>query len=229
MKRIKLKNWNVALKKKIMCVIIFSIFFAFLLSFIFIKNLSSNLTTYIAHSVKKQNILLLKESFAHVNEVDIDIDKLIKVLKNSKDEISEVDFDIKKSSQLLSEITGYLNENLNDYNFLGYRLDIPIGLLSKNPILTNVGPKIPVKVEVSDVALGNVRTNVKSFGINNALIEVYLDIFIRTSILYPFEVFEIDSEYSSLIASKIIAGSVPSLFGGTVNSKSDMINIPISE
>ena len=133
------------------------------------------------------------------------------------------------SSSLLSSITDYINATLNEYNYLGYRIDLPVGLLSKNPIFANIGPKIPVKVELSDVALGNVRTTVKSFGLNNALVEVYLDIFIRTSVLYPFEVLEVDSEFSSLVSSKIIQGTVPNFWGSSINSKSDTIDLPLNE
>lgn len=229
MKKIKFKNWNAKLKKRLIITIILTVLLTFLVTYVFVKNLSSNLTTYIAKTVKKQNTLYLKDAFLASSQKDHSIDDLIHVIKNSKDEIAEVDFDMKKCSLLLSEITSHLNGNLDEYNTLGYRIEIPIGLLSKNPVLVNVGPKIPAKVELSDVALGNVRTTVKPFGINNAMIEVYIDIFIRTTVLYPFETIDIDSEYSSLVASKVITGTVPNFFGGMLSSQSGTIDIPIDQ
>lgn len=229
MKRIKLKNGDATLKKKLVFSITLSITFAILIANMFIHNLSSELPTYISNRVKKENLLLLKEAFSNSQNSQIPIDELITVITNSKDEITEVNFDMKLSTALLSQITNYLNESLIEYDYLGYRVDVPIGFLTNNPIFTNVGPRIPVKVELSDVALGNVRTSVKSFGINNALVEVYLDIFIRATIIYPFASITADSEYSSLVASKIIAGTVPNFFGGTINSKSDTINLPLDQ
>lgn len=229
MSKAKFKNWTFIEHKKLIIAILLTIALSFLITNIYIKSLSKNMTTYIGAAVKKKNTLLLKEAFSINQNDSSSIENLIKVIKNSKEEIVEVDFDMSASTHLLSSITGYINDNLTEYNYLGYRLDLPVGLLSKNPIFANLGPKIPVKVELSDVALGNVRTTVKSFGINSALVEVYVDIYIRATVLYTFEVLTVDSEYSSLIASKIIAGNVPSFWGGTINSKSDTINLPLTE
>lgn len=229
MRRAKLKNWNSVVKKRILATICLSILLSVLLSILFIRSLANELPSYISARVKKENTILLKEAFSFAQNSSVSIDDLITVVKNSKEEITEVDFDMQKSSQLLTNITSYLNESLSEYNYVGYRLDIPVGSIARNPIFVGLAPKIPVKVELSDVALGNVRTAIKPFGINSALVEVYLDIFLRSEIIYPFAVFSADSEYSSLIASKIISGSVPSLFGGAINSKSDTINLPLNE
>lgn len=229
MNKFKMKNWQFEEKRRLLISILLTCFLSFMITNIYIKNLSKNMTTYIGASVKKKNILLLKEAFTETSSTFKNVDDLILVTQNSKEEIIQVDFDMQMSSNLLSSITDYINATLNEYNYLGYRIDLPVGLLSKNPIFANIGPKIPVKVELSDVALGNVRTTVKPFGINNALVEVYLDIFIRTSVLYPFEVLEVDSEFSSLVSSKIIQGTVPNFWGGSINSKSDTIDLPLNE
>lgn len=229
MNKIKFKNWKSKTKNRIIISFFVSLLMTIFLVTIFVKNISSGLTEYIAKTVNKENTLILKEAFSHSQNFNIDIDNLITVVKNSKEEITEVNFDMKASAKLLSSITGYMNDQILDYNYLGYRIDVPIGILFKNPLLTNVGPKIPIKVELADIALGNVKTVVKPFGINNALIEVYLDIILRTSVLYPFETIEENTSYSSLIASKIITGKVPDFFGGTINSKSDTINLPLIE
>lgn len=227
MNKIRFKNRAAIYKKRMTFSILLSVLLAFLLTTIFVKNLSSNLLDYAAKSVKKENLIILKNAFSEGLDSSIDIDDLIQVTKNSKEEITEVSFDMKKSSKLLSNVTSYMNEYLSDYNYLGYRIDIPVGIFIKNPLFVQIGPKIPVKVELSDIALGNVRTAVKPFGINSALIEVYLDIFVRTTILYPFETMDTDSEFSSLVTSKIISGTVPNFFGGTIDSKSDTINVPL--
>lgn len=229
MNKFKMKNWQFEEKRRLLISILLTCFLSFMITNIYIKSLSKNMTTYIGASVKKKNILLLKEAFTETSSTFKNVDDLILVTQNSKEEIIQVDFDMQMSSNLLSSITDYINATLNEYNYLGYRIDLPVGLLSKNPIFANIGPKIPVKVELSDVALGNVRTTVKPFGINNALVEVYLDIFIRTSVLYPFEVLEVDSEFSSLVSSKIIQGTVPNFWGGSINSKSDTIDLPLNE
>lgn len=228
MKSVKFKNMNNKKKNTITVVCIFSLLLLFILVTLMTKSVSSNLNDYLKLKVKKENTLLLKNAFVNLKNYDFDTNNFLKVITNSKEEIVEVEFNIKECTKLLSTITGYLNENLSEYNYLGYRLDIPIGFMSNNLFLKNLGPKIPIKVEIGDIALGNVLTNVKGFGINSALIEMYVKITLRTMIIYPFDALEYDSVYESLIASKVITGSVPSLYSGTLNNSTSNIDIPIN-
>lgn len=183
---------------------------------------------YIVGRVKKENTLILKEAFEVNSEMDLEPEELIKVIKNKKDEIVEVEFRLSECQKLLSNITKYINANLEEENFLGYRIDIPLGFASNNPLLMNLGPKIPLKIEISDVALGNVSTKVESFGINSALVKVFLEIYLKTSILYPFENIEETSTFYSLLSSKIITGTVPDFYNGSL-TKSENISSSISE
>ncbi len=229
MKRIKLKNSKLKKRYKIVLFIVLSLLLAFYISYILIKSVSSNIYEYTKAKVRKENISIIKEAFYNTDYSSLDVDNLIDIIKNSKEEILEVNFHLDSCSKILMQITQYINKKVGDLNFTGYRLDIPVGYATSSPLLVNIGPKIPVKVEIADVALGNVRTTAKPFGINNALIEVYLDIYLKTSIIYPQEVIYDDTEYSSLVSSKIITGNVPSFYNGTLTSKSDTINLPFKE
>lgn len=192
-------------------------------------SISYNVKDYLLERVNKENMLLLKSSFSYLKQEDVSLDNLISVVKNTKEEIVEVNFDIKECTLILSHISGYINDSLTEYNTLGYRLDIPTGIVSNNFLLQNLGPKIPIKVEIGDVALGNVTTTVKEFGINNALIKINLRLTLNTSILYPFEALTKSTTYDTLIASKIITGHVPDFYNGAINSKSDTITLPLNE
>lgn len=233
MKRVMFKKSftikNVSKKNK---VIIFLLFTVFLITF-FTKKITStisyNLTTYLQEKVKKENQIILKNSFSYLNKEEVNLDKLMTVIKNSKEEIIEVDFNIKECTAILTNISSYINDSLSDYNYFGYRLDIPAGIITNNFIFRNLGPKIPIKVEVADVALGNVSSQVKEFGINNALIEIHISITINTSILYPFDTISSSTKYETLIASKIITGEVPGFYNGSINSKTDTISLPLNE
>lgn len=229
MKKIKFKNSKIKSRNKVITFIILSLILTFYIASFIINSVSSNIYEYSKAKVKKENLSIIKEAFYNTNYSKLDVDKLIDVIKNSKEEILEVNFHLDECSKILMAITEYINKHVENLNFKGYRLDIPLGYKSASPLLINISPKIPIKVEISDVALGNVRTNAKSFGINNALIEVYLDIYIKTTIIYPSEIIYDNTEFSSLVSSKIISGNVPSFYNGTFTSKSDMINLPLTE
>lgn len=229
MKKIKLKNYRIKSRNKVILFVLLSLFLTFYIATFIINTVSSNIYEYTKAKVRKENLTIIKEAFYNTDYSKLDVDNLIDVIKNSKEEILEVNFHLDECSKILMDITEYINKYVENYNFKGYRLDIPLGYNSVSPLLINIGPKIPIKVELSDVALGNVRTNAKSFGINNALIEVYLDIYIKTTIIYPSEVIYDNTNFSSLVSSKIISGNVPSFYNGTFTSKSDMINLPLTE
>ncbi len=225
MKKTKFKKSKININYRWL-IVIMSIFFIFYIFNKMTSFVSTNIKDYLIERVKKENILILRNSYNQLYQNDYDVKDFIKIVKNSKEEIIEVEFDIEQCSKILSSITGSINEALNNYNYLGYRIDIPLGILSKNPIFMNLGSKIPIKVEISDVALGNVKTTIKEFGINSALVEIYLDVYLNTSILYPLENYTESTTYSTLIASKIISGVVPSFYNGMISAESQPLTMP---
>ncbi len=229
MKTVKFKNAKIHNKNRAIILILLTFL---LINFFTIKLTNSiypKLLDYALKKVKKENMLILKNAFSNRSARTIEVEKLLNVIKNSKEEIVEVSFDMRECYDILSGLSGYINEAITDYNFRGYVVDIPIGFLINSPLFANLGPSIPIKVELSDIALGNIRTKVVSFGINMAQIEVYADLTIDTTILYPFGSEEEKTEYSTLLASHIIAGKVPSLYGGVLSSSSGNIDIPLNQ
>lgn len=229
MKNARFRSSESKNRNKIVLVILASSICVCLLCSRFSTVVSKRIKDYLVTRVKKENTLVLKDAFSYLLKDEVDMANLIKVVKNSKEEIVEVNFDIKESTKLLSNVTGYINHNLEEYNFLGYRLDVPFGVVSNSPLFMNLGPRIPVKVEIGDVALGNVKTKVREFGVNSALVELYLEVKIDMTVIYPFETIMENSIFESLISSKVIQGVVPSFYNGIINSKSDTISLPIAQ
>lgn len=232
MKTIKFKNkktLKLQIRNKMFVIVLLSIL---LIVFFLIKisrNISFNLHSYLQERINKENLIYLKTGFSYLKKEEVDLNNLITVTKNSKEEIVEVNFNMKECTLILSNIVGYVNDSISNYNYSGYRLDIPIGIISNNVLLRNIGPKIPIKVEVGDIAMGDISTEVKDFGINNALVEIRLSVTLNTSILYPFDTISTNSTYTGLISSKIITGKVPDFYNGTITSKSETISLPINE
>lgn len=93
-------------------------------------------------------------------------------------------------------------------------VEIPLGQITKNPVLANLGPKIPINFEI----VGNVKTNVvrkkEAFGINGAWMSLYIDVQANVQIVIPFttEVAPVSTEI--YIDSGVIMGDVPQFYGG---------------
>lgn len=104
-------------------------------------------------------------------------------------------------------------------------VEIPIGQATGNTILANLGPKIPVHFEIVGNITSDVVHEVKEFGVNAALIEIYIPVSVQVQIVIPFSTTIADVSTRVFIDSRVIMGDVPQFFShGEGNSPS--ISVP---
>ncbi|MGM8365204.1 sporulation protein YunB [Virgibacillus sp. W0181] len=91
-------------------------------------------------------------------------------------------------------------------------VEIPIGQATGNTILANLGPKIPVHFEIVGSLESDVVHELKEFGVNAALFEIYIPVTVNVQVVIPFstEVAKIDTRV--LIDSRVIMGDVPEFY-----------------
>lgn len=195
------------------------------------KMVNSNFTFLIKQNVKKEINHYLFYSFSKEVAEKFKVDDLISLNLNKKDEIISVDYNIDKVYVLLGESLEILYNNLEKIDFsMNYKVNdknilwVPLGIGNKNILISNFGPKIPIKIDIlTDSSMGY-KTKVKNYGINNVLLELYLDISVSSSLLTPVSKEEIKDNFSILIASRIIACSVPDYYNGILESTSPLVN-----
>ena len=69
----------------------------------------------------------------------------------------------------------------------------------------------------------NLETKVTNYGLNNALVELFVYIKFENEIISPFKRKKIDMEYDTIIASMMIEGEVPSFYNGVIEKESGLI------
>lgn len=204
-----------------------------IITFLFVSYISKKVTKSIIivaeKMIERENDLIFKEAFTKKNDVGVDVNKLIQIIKNKNDEIIEVDFKIIECEKMLLTIIGEINKDTAKITNDGYLLEIPIGYITNSPLLVNLGPKIPVKISATDVVLGDVQTKITEFGINNAMLEIYLNFEIKYNTTLPLKEETKKAKYRALVASKVINGRIPDFYNGTINKKSNTFNLPINE
>lgn len=89
------------------------------------------------------------------------------------------------------------------------QVEIPLGSLISKSVLANVGPQIKIKVMPISFYKTDIITNMKSYGINNALFELYLKVDIEVDTVIPLRKDEINFTTNILLASQIIQGEIP--------------------
>lgn len=165
---------------------------------------------------------------------------IIVINKNSDGEILYVSYDMDKSYKVLDLVTKELEDNINDLengnvsntqNISGGKNGILLKLpmfIGNNAIISNLGPKIYVPINFVGSILTNLKTKITDYGINNALVEIYVTVKLSTNIISPTSSKVVVIDYDVLIASVVVNGRVPSIYGGLIQSKSSGLSIPIS-
>lgn len=216
----------------------------FFLTFVYFKKFSNEVTPklihiaklsinkYIYHTTSDFKLLALEKNYS---------DKFLKVLENQDGEIISVDYDMPKIYQLAENLTNSLETNIINAQELniyaanqkelknvsqGLLLSLPIGVVSNSVFLANLGPRIPVLIRFINSVFSNVKTRVTNYGINNALMEIYLEVTINYEILTPVTMKEEQIKYELLLDSKVIQGQVPSLYGNVLESRSAFFEVP---
>ena len=207
----------------------------------FNKNASPKLI-YIA----EQNLTKYIDTVASDFQIFLDssgkYEDFLQIKENEQGEISSVDYNMVEIYSLASELTAYLqeslkkayqqktipytNQTLNSKVTDGIILDIPLGIISNSPFLANLGPKIPVTIRFINSVFSNVKTRLTNYGINNAMIEVYLNVTISYEVILPVTKETKEKSYELLIDSKLIQGKVPEWYNKSFESQSAFLELP---
>ena len=201
------------------------------------KKISPKLINYATLETQKLSRLIITKSISLESIETLNINDLFIITKNENNEIMTVDMNTVLINKIIQEITINIQENLkkleegkinnnNEENKNGVILKIPLGQITNNFIFNNLGPQIPVKLKILGEMKTQVNSTVKNYGINNALIEITLDITIKEEVLLPISSDEIEVSTTIPIAMKLINGTVPSYYSNGIN-KTQELSIPL--
>ena len=245
MRRIRLKK-RIKFKNSILVIILLIISIFLALKFINLK-INPVLLDYANMEARKLASIIINDAI-NKNFKDINIDELF-IITKEENEIKAIDFNPIIVNQVLTNTTTLIQTNLKyleqgkiellnlntdaliDYNTdklrQGIIYEIPSGVIFGNSFLANIGPKIPVRFSLVGDIVSYVNTNVKDYGINNALIEVNIVLELSEQLILPFVTDKITIDTTIPVALKLIQGTVPNYYlNGLQNSPA--ITLPIS-
>lgn len=97
---------------------------------------------------------------------------------------------------------------------------IPIGSITGIPFLSNIGPSIPVKMQLINDVTGQIDISSEAYGINNTMIKISLVISIKAQAVTVLNVSEIQMQTEIPIVMQLINGKVPSILPYGMNETS---------
>lgn len=185
-----------------------------------------------------------------VNEMIVkNYDKnLFEINQNSDGEIEMLDYNTKKVNELLLEITDKIQKKLTNLeegkiaeleisnnfklkNFTkmkdGVLCEVPMGSLNGNTLIANFGPNIPIKMAFIGQVQSNLETKVRSYGINNIVIETNVVVEIEEQITMPTTSKSSTLKITAPLTIKIIKGTVPDYYVSGYEKNSNAISLPM--
>lgn len=249
MKRLKLKEKKkIKIKDKITILLLFLTICVILFLYYANKMILPTLMKYAELETKKMAIAIMSNS---VNDDVINIldeEDIFSITKNNDGEVSSIDFDPVVVNKVLSETSETVSDNLkniekgniedltfineDDYDIKkiknGVIAELPMGIITNNALLSNLGPKIPVKINLIGNVVSNVSTKVENYGINSAIVKIYAHIEVTEEVIIPFNTKQIKVVNDIPIAIKIVQGKVPNYYNSNaLNKSSDSLSVPI--
>lgn len=233
----------------------FFLLFLFVLFFVFfsIRLLGKNVTPILLETseleIEKISSIVVNQSISSIPMDEHFFQNLFETVTSSDGTIQTIDFNSATVNKLLNNITTNVLENLKslengtfDSSLLsssyltenqlknlrrGVLQEIPIGLITKNPVLSNLGPKIPIRIHYTGDVLSNITTDIKSYGINNALLQVGVHLEVTVQILLPYLTKEKVILFDVPLSIKMIQGKIPTYYSGGISKDSLLHTLPI--
>ena len=205
-----------------------------IVSFIFIKIFTYKSEPILMdYAKRKSNNIISLIINKSINDVIYkkNYDDIIIINKDNNLNIVSLDFNNKEINEILYLITEDILESV--YNLENGNYDelnasyisnkdkvyyVPMGIIHDIPILTNLGPKIPFKIEILGSVNNSSKNNIKEYGINSFIIEVFITISLQIQVILPFKSEIFDVKKDILLDSKIVQGKIPEYYGGMVST-----------
>lgn len=247
MKKMTIKR-KLGLKKYQWIILILLI--ALLLSYPLILRLGrlvrKNMITYASSEVRKMTLVVITNSVNLTIDENPDFNDMFTIKTNQSGEIELLDFDTLEVNKFLNRTANLVQINfqaleqgkintLGKNNALGeYNTDsikngviykMPASYLFNTPLLSNIGPKIPVRVNLAGSVYCFMETELEEYGINNVLVKIIITIKVVEKINMPLVYSQIEVEAPTVIAVKMIQGKIPDYYQKAGDGK---ISIPFS-
>lgn len=234
------------LKNIILFIFIIGIIFALILIKYFSNKIEPSLTKYVESETKRIITIIINNSIRTQISKQIDSNSILITEKDDDQNITTIDFDTQNVNKISSIITSTIEKNLKlvengnidelnidlnevsdiDYQQLkdGIVYYIPVGNINGSFLINNIYPEIPIKFTMSGDVVSNIESEIKEYGINNALIEVKAKVSVSMIISMPFVTKEISVQTTIPLIMKIIQGNIPDYYNGSIGSSKNTVN-----
>lgn len=149
-------------------------------------------------------------------------DNLYVINKDNNDEIKMITYNSFEATKLINEVTSNVENKLKEFengeiDYYGDKdkledgviAEIPFGVIFGNSLLSGMGPKLKLRLNLLGDIISNIETEVKPYGINNAYVEMRIHLEVTARIVLPFVSEKVVISNVIPISMNIVQGTVP--------------------
>lgn len=222
-------------KKNLFTISIYILLIAFVLAgvviYYFNKLLSPALIKSASYNVERITSVVVSNCVRKYLSGDgVDLE-LVEVIKGSDDRVEFIRYNTSSVNKISMDISDLVLEDINymvlgefeKINFIlpnvteryyteisdGIVLGVSIGNIFNNNFFANIGPRIPLKLNMISNVEVEVKNSITEYGMNNALMEVYIEVKVTPVIVMPFLSKEIEVIEKIPLVTEIIQGEIP--------------------
>lgn len=207
---------------KLLITFILLIIFTFIILVFLSNKVMPFYMNYSEAEMKRVVTTVINKSVTEEVTNQLEVDSLF-VLKKENDNTIIVDFDPVIVNRVMSKISDVVYNNLKliskkdkltleKYNIDESYFYIPSGIIFNTTMLNNIGPRIPINLEIISSVNPNLKTEVTEYGINNSLIEVYIHVIVDVKMILPMYSNTMQIVVVVPLAVKLIQGEVPKYY-----------------
>ena len=193
------------LKKKIIkfVTLVFIIGYGFKTTLEYIQPVYEILCNEKAKSVA--TIITNQQSTIFMNKYQYE--ELFTVEKDTKGNVTLIKSNVTPINNLISDLTENIQHEFD--NIKSEKIEITLGNLTGNYLLSGFGPKIPINVEMTGTVDTEVKSEFISKGINQTLHRVYVVFDCKMSVVTPMKNYSQNIINQFIIAENVIVGNIP--------------------
>ncbi|ERK30933.1 sporulation protein YunB [Clostridium intestinale] len=186
-----------------------SIIISLLILFIYMldKIILSTLMVVADGEMRTRAIEVIDRNILDLYDKEFTYDDIMKIEKDGQGNITMIRADTIKLNSLAAKVSLESQNKLREMGAVGIK--IPIGYISKNVILSNLGPSVKVRMQ----PIGSVKTNYisefESAGINQTRHKIYLEVETSIKVIIATKSDEVQIKNTIPVAETIIVGKVP--------------------
>lgn len=134
-------------------------------------------------------------------------EEMIKVDKDSEGNITMVQADTLKLARLATRTIVNAQTTLNETKSIDVK--VPIGQVTNNNLLANLGPTVKVKMQPIGHITTKYLSDFETAGINQTRLKIYIEATTKVKIILPFQSYDVEIATQMPVAETIIVGKVP--------------------